>query len=360
MTWTNGGLWAVEGGQSSADVGRLLAWHATNGFTGVARPTDLVVKALDVPGGQVRVSPGSCSIPVKALGKFMQTYVGVNPEDDLISIPATGSGSGRSDLIVARVENPINGEPWQPPADPITGQYIFTRRYPNVPSNTVHVNQVDPSASAITLARIDIPPSTGTITTGMIVDLRGKSSMEADEDPEPADPPLPTTPYAAANQDFWDAIDFDRTTVVEDVLPYTQTTYTTWPDVATWPITIPRDATEAVVNIQIHCEQRPSPGQTVSLGHCWGYARLRVVGTGVDMSVDVEFDRDYYGGGSPTTVLIPIGGKLPIPANARGKTLTFQCEARMFSDANTRGRLVIAKGSFIAAHIHFNVKPVTA
>jgi hypothetical protein len=363
MTWDNS-PWAVEGAQTSADVGRLMAWHATGGFAGVARPTDLLVKATDVPGGTVRVMPGACSIPVMALGKFLQSYVGVNPTEDTISIPASGSGGTVSHLIVARVENPITGEPWQPPADPVTGQYIFTRRYTTgVTTSTTHVAQVDPSASAITLARVDVPANTGTITQAMITDLRGQRSVPPaapTTPPEPADPPLPTTPYSAANQDFYDAIDFDRTTVTEDSLRFDQSSYKRWPNVAQWNLCIPRDATEMVAKIDVHCEQRPVSGQSVSLAHCWGYARLRVVGTGVDFSIDVEFDRDYYGGGSPTTVLIPIGGKAPIPAIARGKTLTFQCEARQFTDGNTKGQLVIAKGSFIHAHVHFVIKPTTS
>lgn len=358
MTWDNS-PWAVEGGQTSADVGRLLAWHATSGFVGVAKPTDLVVKALSVPGGSVRVMPGACTVPVKALGKTNQTYIGANPSEDVIAIPATGSGGGRSDLIVARVENPIAGEPWQPPADPITGQYIFTRRYPSVPAGTTHVVQVDPSASALTLARIDIPASTGTITDAMIHDLRGVANPDPVA-PAAPDPPLPTTPYCASNQDFWDAIDFDRATVVEDALLYSQAAYKRWPTRAQWVLCIPGDATQAVVNIAIDCEQRPVAGQSVSAANVWGYGRLRIVGTGVDMSVDVEFDKDYYGGGSPTTTTVRIGGKVPIPANARGKTLTFQCEARQFTDNATKGQLVIAKGSFITAHIHFNVQCTTS
>lgn len=353
MTWDNG-PWAIEGGQTSADVGRLMAWHATSGIYGIARPTDLRVRAKDVPGGQVLVSPGGVVVPCKALGKFLQSYVGLNPSDDPIDIPATGSSGARSDLIVARVENPITGEPWTLDAgvDPLTAPYIFTRRYPSVPNTTTHVNQVDPSASAFTLARIDIPANTGTITQAMIKDLRDK--------PATGEPPMPTTPMAAANQDVWIAQHFDRATVVDDVLPYTQTAYTIWPDAAVWPVVVPKDATEIVADFSVTAEQRPTSGQPTNLGHVWGYLRLRVIGTGVDFSIDVEFDRDYVGGGSPTTVTLPVGGTEAVPAAARGKTLTFQLEGRMFSDANTRGRLVITKGSYIRGHIHFNVKPASA
>jgi hypothetical protein len=360
MVWDNS-PWAIEGGQTSADVGRLLAWHATSGIAGVAKPTDLRVRALSVPGGSVLVGKGAVTIPVNALGKYLQSYIGSNPSDDTVAIPATGTGGGRSDLIVARVENPISGEPWSAPADALNGQYIYSRRYPSVPAGTTHVAQVDPAASAYTLARIDIPANTGTITDNMIVDLRGVTSVTpaAPTTPAPADPPLPTTPYCAANQDFYSVIDFDRSTVVEDTLLYSQSSYKLWPTAAKWNICVPNDACQAIVMIACDVEQRPVAGQASNLANVWGYFRIRVVGSGYDVSTDVEFDKDYYGGGSPTTTTVRTGGTLPMTSAARGKTLSFQCEARQFTDSATKGKLVVCKGSFITAHVHFVIAPTS-
>ncbi|WP_348240077.1 hypothetical protein, partial [Salmonella enterica] len=86
------------------EVARLLAYAATAGAKGIVTPGDIKVVPLDVPGSSVRVHAGACLIPSEAAGGAQQTYVGRNPSADTVSISATGSGSGRSDLIVARVE----------------------------------------------------------------------------------------------------------------------------------------------------------------------------------------------------------------------------------------------------------------
>lgn len=231
MTWDNG-PWAVDGGATSADVGRLVAWHAVNGATGVGNPTDLRVRAKDTPDGHVVVGPGTCAVPTRALGKSFQVYVGSNPTDDTLDIPATTSSGPRSDLIVARVENPITGEPWTPPDDPINGQYIFTRRIPNVGSSVTDIGQVDPSASAITLARVDIPSNTSAITNGMIIDLRKTIA-----------PPVDAAATFTSTQVFVDP---------PNVLSppplgagYRETAWVNWPTLSSWNVPVPSWATKA-------------------------------------------------------------------------------------------------------------------
>ncbi|SFN66030.1 hypothetical protein [Mycetocola miduiensis] len=179
--------WFVGGGaQHSPEVARLLAYAATGGVEGVITPTDLKVLPLAVPGGAVRALPGAALILNRAVGGAQQTYVSRMPTETQVGIAATGSGAGRSDLIVARVEDPfMAGEPWQDPSDPKVGPYVFLRVIPNVPADTTRLQSVNgyEGSSAITLARIDIPASTGTITAAMIKDVRGiaqpKSAMEA-------------------------------------------------------------------------------------------------------------------------------------------------------------------------------------
>lgn len=163
--------WFVGGGaEHSPEVARLMAYAATSGAEGVVHSTDLRVRPLDVPGGGVRVMPGAALIRNRATGGAAQTYVGRLPQADTVEIAPTGSGAGRSDLIVARVEDPyMPGEPWQEPEDPTRGPYVFTRVIPNVsPTATT----APAGQSAIPLARIDLPASTGTVTAAMITDLR--------------------------------------------------------------------------------------------------------------------------------------------------------------------------------------------
>ncbi|MBC7630326.1 hypothetical protein [Aeromicrobium sp.] len=166
--------WFVGGGaQHTPEVARLLAFTALGGAEGIINATDLKVYARPTPGSTVRVMPGGCSILSRASGGAQQAYTARNPSEDIVSIAATTSGASRTDLIVARVEDPfMAGEPWAAPATPTTGPYIFTRVISNVPAGTTSVAELNLGYTAIPLARINIPASTATITDSMITDLR--------------------------------------------------------------------------------------------------------------------------------------------------------------------------------------------
>ncbi len=168
--------WFVGGGaQHSPEVARLLAFAATNGAEGVVLPGNLKVVATGTPSAQVQVRPGAGVILNRAVGGDLQTYMARNPTATTVSVAATSSSGARSDLIVLQVEDPfMSGEPWQDPADVTVGPYVFVRVIPNVPNTTTRLQDVSgyEGRSAITLARIDIPVSTATITNAMITDLR--------------------------------------------------------------------------------------------------------------------------------------------------------------------------------------------
>jgi hypothetical protein len=175
MSWDSVPWFVGGGAQHSPEVARLLAYAATSGAEGIVNVADLKVQPLAVPGGSVRVLPGAALIRNRAAGGDSQTYVARNPVEDVVAVAPTGSGLGRSDLIVAQIEDPyMAGEPWQDPADPTVGPYVFTRVIPNVPAGTTRLQDVPgySGRSAVALARIDIPASTGTITSAMIKDVR--------------------------------------------------------------------------------------------------------------------------------------------------------------------------------------------
>jgi len=168
--------WFVGGGaEHSPEVARLLAYAATGGAEGVVSTGDLKVQPLAVPGGSVVVAGGAALILARSVGGDQQTYVARLPDSDTVAIAPTGSSGGRSDLIVAQIEDPfMAGEPWQDPADPAVGPYVFTRVISNVPAGTTRLQNVAgyEGRSAVTLARVDLPASTGTVTSAMIKDLR--------------------------------------------------------------------------------------------------------------------------------------------------------------------------------------------
>lgn len=168
--------WFVGGGaQHSPEVARLLAYAATSGAEGIVTPSDLKVTPLDVPGGAIRVMPGAALVLNRSAGGSQQTYVARLPQAEQVAIAPTGSSGPRTDMIVAQIEDPfLPGEPWQEPADPTVGPYVFTRVIPNVPADATRIQDVPGYAgrSAIPLARIKLPASTGTVTAAMITDLR--------------------------------------------------------------------------------------------------------------------------------------------------------------------------------------------
>jgi hypothetical protein len=175
MSWDSVPWFVGGGAEHSPEVARLLAYAALGAAEGVVTPGDLKVVPLAVPGGAVTVSSGAALILNRAAGGAAQTYVARNPTADTVAIAPTGSAAGRSDLIVAQIEDPyMAGEPWQAPADPKVGPYVFTRVIPNVPAGTTRLQDVPGYAgrSAVTLARVDLPASTGTVTAGLVTDLR--------------------------------------------------------------------------------------------------------------------------------------------------------------------------------------------
>jgi len=174
MGW-EGVPWAVANtAQHSAEIGRLLAHQAFNGNEGILGLDDLKVSAQAVPNGTVQVATGACGIRIKNAALPYQAYAGRCPTIDTpIAIAPTG-GAIRSDMIIARVEDPNNaGEGWAPPGNLLIGPYIFTRVISGVSASAKTLADAGiPTHNAIPLARIDIPISTSTITNAMIVDLR--------------------------------------------------------------------------------------------------------------------------------------------------------------------------------------------
>jgi hypothetical protein len=172
--------WAVGGGaEMSTDVLRTLAHAATH--EGVIDAGDLKILPLEVPGGSVRWSPGSAVIDNRSPGGGGQKYVARNPvgsTEIVTPINPTGSGGGRSDLIVVRVEDP-QYPPWDPYTDPEQikfGPYVFPRVIENVGAGVTHASQLPApynTQSMLAVARVDLPASTATVEAGHIVDLRG-------------------------------------------------------------------------------------------------------------------------------------------------------------------------------------------
>lgn len=293
--------WAVGGGaQHSANVGRLLAYAAGGGREGIIGPKDLEVRELSVPGSQVRIYPGAAFILNRATGITYESYAGRLPVEDRVDIAPTDGSGPRSDLIVARVENPfLSGEPWADPPDPVTGRYIYSRVIPGVPSTTKYAWQVSSSSSMIALARVTLPASTGTVLQSHITDLRQLAQVLREREQNVAQPV--------------------GTDALSEASPGK-----TWPAALVTPTTVPLWATRCLVHAQV-------AGATMDAGNFQGQARVNLGGTvaagvitgGVNtQSTALDFN-------AATTIRpdVHAGGTIAIPAAMRGTTVTIQVQA---------------------------------
>ncbi|GAA2842833.1 hypothetical protein ACFQ0M_48100 [Kitasatospora aburaviensis] len=221
--------WFIEGSaEHSSQVARLLAYNSVGGAEGVIGPNDLRVRALAAPGQQVEVLTGACSILNRAAGAQYEAYAGRMIAIDKIPITPTGPAA-RSDLVIARVENPyLLGETWPQPSTPATGPYIYTRVISGVPAGTTSIRQVRPGDSAITLARIDIPPNTSSVLPGYVKDLRKVARPRTEE-----------RTYTIIGYPEYSYID------------KTDGGWKNWPERATWNLDIPDWAVTATITTNL-------------------------------------------------------------------------------------------------------------
>lgn len=331
----------VEGGaEHSAEVMRTLAYAIFGGQEGILERLDFAVRELDTPGTAVQVWPGVAPILNRAPGAFSQMYVGRMPTATQVNITPTDSSGGRSDLVIARVENPLDGSGlWSPPSDATTGPYIFIRVIEGVPAGTKSLTQLSNIGpfSAVPLARIDIPASTGTVTDDMITDLRTIVN------PATGLGPAPNGPGA---EKLWTEASHSTTTTT---LAKTQTAYQNFPAEANWTVNVPEWATAVdilggVLNTK------------VETGDVWGDAMLSINGvlggyaTGFDMNLNTAHD--------PYRAAVFVSGTQPIPASARGTAANVKIMLKMKADSRVTGQLVADESTYTWIQLVFKQTPV--
>lgn len=339
--------WAVGGGAvHSSEVARLLAFIATGGREGVLHPTHLAVLPLAVPGQGIRVQPGACVMVNRATNTSNDSYVARIATQEIVTTTPNGPGAPRTDLVCARLENPfISGEPWQIPPDVTAGPYIFNRIIEGVPPGTISLTGLGLGYTGIPLARIDYPVSTGTVTAGMITDLRSVVNPAAiTEVPAPAadvnDGAEPSN-YRFVNQPH---------TGGADVISYpTHTTYTNWPRDAVWSLRIPKWCTHIEFDLRINNVQLKD-------GNATGSTLFTVNGGAVNAMV---FDHNYTPS-NPIRVTLLNAGTYSVPSWLRGATVTCRLQTRYNpGDSQLVGSVLTADNSSYTAGLMFHhARPV--
>lgn len=288
--------WFVGGGAlHSPEIARTFAYAATSGAEGVVGAADLRVVALTTPGGSVTVLPGASLILNRSAGMAQQTYAARAGTATNVAVTAQGNSGTRYDLVVARVEDPtMPGVPWQAPSDVTVGPYVFARIIPNVDASVI----ASPAAaaaylaglgqSAIPLAGITIPANTGTITQGMLTDLR-------------------TVARPRRSRDIYNT---QPTNVSSVTSP--SPTYVNWTPQANRSIVVPPWATQAKI---IATVSSVVPAATGTLG-----AFRVVIGSLVGQANSFDLS-----GGTRTTLVT--GDTFAVPASMRGVAQTVKIEA---------------------------------
>jgi hypothetical protein len=161
----------TNGATHSAQQFRMLVRDLARGAEGITEGDDLKVTQRATPGGGVTVSDGSGVVKGR-VNIYQGHYAVCNTGAVDVDIAATGA-SGRSDMLILRVEDPEYEGSLNPAVDAICYFQIIS----NVASNATAIPD---GRTGIPLARIDIPASTSTITNAMITDLRKVANPRRD------------------------------------------------------------------------------------------------------------------------------------------------------------------------------------
>lgn len=327
--------WFVGGGAKvNVGVARLLAFAAFGGAEGIIGPKDLQVREQSPTGTGVRVMPGACAILNRAPNVVYEAYAGRAQVAEDLQITATGAAE-RSDLIVARVEDPFeNGQPWTVPSqaaiDAETAKFIFPRVISGV-DKTATPRQIlnTYGYSAIPLGMVTLPPNTSVVQQSHITDLRFLSQPQRAETLHIASPTA------------------DR--------PLTQTAYGQWIVEANHQVTIPEWATHVRARAILGGVRYGGTGDNAGAG--WNVVgNIRVDLGGVVTTAATVYNTSVASGNDRTT-LIAGGGPLAIPTVNRGSTVTCKIEATK-STGNTS--LVADTGTTVMIDLTFTQRPESA
>lgn len=341
----NGVAWMIGGGETgplhNADLGRMVLYLATQGLEGVLSPLDLRVTALDTPDHFVNISPGAAVWKSRAPGTFAQSYGNYMSSQEAFELIPNISASARSDLLIARIIDNYADPGAPPPADEVVGPYAIFEVLSNVSDSCTSFDQVDPSLTAVNLARIDWPMNTSAITQAMIKPLQSVINLDGQrsDEEQPGDPP-------GFVEYLWTDIKTGGTS--SDTLLESQNTFKVWPAAAVYTFKVPIDATYVDISMKVL-----NSSQTI--GPVWGETRIMLNLASPSTTIYsqlVPFNMDVAG----SFVQIAAGGRVAIPAAMRGKLITMSMQARQYVDAPTTGTL-FGKNTQIETWVHFKKFP---
>lgn len=281
----------VDGATHDAETARLLAYAGTGGQSGVIGVGDMKITQTPTPSAAIRYSAGGVALVNRYPGGEGQSYIGRKAVPGVIPIAPQGSGSARSELIIARVRDPqyqtVSGFN---PSLPNEFDYFTIE---SIPAAGPHIRNYTPAWPCTVLARIDIPANTAVITNAMITDLRDKINSRRQRHVKVVAP----------------SGDLNATTT------YRHWPYTTTPDI----ISIPQWATYAVMTVHMSGVQLNGPVVVGTRG---------VLGNLIDSNNGIL---SYPGTLQNTRQSYTHGSRFVIPPSYRGADVGYALQAQRTS-----------------------------
>lgn len=153
--------WMIDKAKHSADLGRMVAYAATGGRTGITEAADFKVAATATASTSVAVAPGGATLKNLYPNVLAQSYIIRNVSETLVEVPANNTAAPITRWVIAYIADPqFNGPA---PASVENGPYVFLTTVTSI-ANLQYPH--------IVLASIVIPANTSAITNAMITDLR--------------------------------------------------------------------------------------------------------------------------------------------------------------------------------------------
>jgi hypothetical protein len=322
--------WALDGARTPASVARLGARAAVK-QSGIINPGDMKVLQLSTPGDGVRISSGGAVLENRYEADVNQAYVVEATSEEILGADDNfsgiiGNGSAQSHLICVTIGDPnysVAGHPWLTTtmqddlaADPnlaLDFQYVRAWVIKNVPAGTVRVEDLPapPAYPCYALARIDVPAGSGSVTSGMIVDLREV-----------------VNPRTKIVQNNVGVSTPDTLSVAADYV------YETWPDNSEFSAYVPKWATKVYVQAYINGFTQ---GSDSSVDAAMRVAMRTSGGAFVAACQQSLYYADPAYLPKGTDKIVNISGPIAIPLANRGTTCKFSTEATLASPTmNTR------------------------
>lgn len=181
--------WAIDGARSTSALARSAVYASGGIRSGITKPSDLRVLPLEVPGNGLRITRGNATVLNWYQSDPSETYTVSNPALHVVpsaDMPPAVAMTAYYLVCVVVGDPEFNqtGHPYMP-GTPIPAELQADYEYVRIvvipcASDATRFEDLGAAYPGYAMARLEIPPSTTTITGAMITDLRSMSQARTE------------------------------------------------------------------------------------------------------------------------------------------------------------------------------------